>query len=97
MAQKALQVVRLLEDFKRSHLSESERNKMDVSSDDHRAPKRPWEDLGQDGAANGDQTGDVSTLDSCIPSRKFIDLIVEVCFWRRQSTVDCRARYANYP
>lgn len=63
MSQKALQVVRLLEDFKRAHIPESERNKlgdpMYGSSDDHRAPKRPWEDMAQ-GGNNGDPPEEVS-------------------------------------
>lgn len=59
MSQKALQVVRLLEDFKRAHLPDSERNKLGDPSEDHRAPKRPWEDMAQEGAANGDQSGEV--------------------------------------
>jgi hypothetical protein len=86
MSQKALQVVRLLEDFKRAHLPESERNKLDDpvhgASDDHRAPKRPWEDMGQDGAPNGDQAGDVSHLHSsgCIVLFRLTDFLVRL--WR---------------
>ncbi|XP_006459254.1 hypothetical protein AGABI2DRAFT_177253 [Agaricus bisporus var. bisporus H97] len=53
MSQKALQVVRLLEEFKRAHVPDSERNKLGDSmyeaSEDHRAPKRPWEDMVQGG------------------------------------------------
>ncbi len=63
MSQKALQVVRILEDFRREHVSENERNKMpdsiQGSPEDYRAPKRPWEDMAQE-ATNDDPPVDVS-------------------------------------
>lgn len=65
MSQKALQVVRLLEEFKRAHVPDSERNKLGDSmyeaSEDHRAPKRPWEDMVQ-GGNNADSPEGVSRL-----------------------------------
>lgn len=74
MSQKALQVVRLLEDFRREHLPESERNKIadsiQGSPEDHRAPKRPWEDMVQEGAASGDSPADVSFLCVCVASNR---------------------------
>lgn len=53
MSQRAVEVVRLLEEYRRLNLPESERVKMDNASvitppDDHRPPKRPWEDMEQD-------------------------------------------------
>ncbi|KAG6865786.1 hypothetical protein C0991_011778 [Blastosporella zonata] len=52
MSQRATEVVRLLEEYRRLNLPESERIKMnDVAMsppDDHRPPKRPWEDMSQD-------------------------------------------------
>jgi rhodanese-related sulfurtransferase len=68
MSQKALQVVRLLEEFKRVHIPDSERTKlgdpMYEASEDHRAPKRPWEDMAQ-GGNNADVPEDVSCLLVC--------------------------------
>ena len=54
MSQRAVQVVRLLEEYRRANFPEVERVKMDTAiamtpPDDHRPPKRPWEDLSQDG------------------------------------------------
>ncbi|KAJ7592908.1 hypothetical protein C8J56DRAFT_1002894 [Mycena floridula] len=52
MAQRANQVVRLLEELRRMHLPEEELVKADSNhvdvADDHRPPKRPWEDMSQD-------------------------------------------------
>ncbi|KAG6862460.1 hypothetical protein C0995_000006 [Termitomyces sp. Mi166 len=53
MSHRAAEVVRLLEEYRRLNLPESERVKMDSSMamtppDDHRPPKRPWEDISQD-------------------------------------------------
>ncbi|KAF5372778.1 hypothetical protein D9615_010134 [Tricholomella constricta] len=51
MSQRAVEVVRLLEEYRRLNLPESERVKMDTvitPPDDHRPPKRPWEDMSQD-------------------------------------------------
>ncbi|KAF8643234.1 hypothetical protein AX16_009123 [Volvariella volvacea WC 439] len=44
MTRTAHHVVRLVDDYRRAHIPESERNKMDTS-EDHRPPKRPWEDM----------------------------------------------------
>ncbi|KAF5340873.1 hypothetical protein D9758_012151 [Tetrapyrgos nigripes] len=64
MANKANEVVRLLEELRRMNMPEAERVKQpEVSAvpvaaattppspDDHRPPKRPWEDMSQDGQA----------------------------------------------
>jgi len=56
MSQRAGQVVRLLEGLRRMSLPESERLKLEASGehnspDDHRPPKRPWED--QNGTEGG--------------------------------------------
>jgi hypothetical protein len=61
MSQRAIQVVRLLEEYRRANFPEVERIKMDnaadiTPSDDHRPPKRPWEDMSQDGNADGAET-----------------------------------------
>ncbi|KAG5647330.1 hypothetical protein DXG03_000398 [Asterophora parasitica] len=53
MSHRAVEVVRLLEEYRRFNLPESERVKMDNAAaitppDDHRPPKRPWEDMSQD-------------------------------------------------
>jgi hypothetical protein len=55
MAQRAAQVVRLLEELRRMTHPDADRLKMDALSaaDDHRPPKRPWEDLSQEGAEGG--------------------------------------------
>ncbi|KAG6900832.1 hypothetical protein C0993_000151 [Termitomyces sp. T159_Od127] len=52
MSHLAVEVVRLLEEYRRLNLPESERVKMDntmamTPPDDHRPPKRPWEDMSQ--------------------------------------------------
>lgn len=54
MSQRAIAVVRLLEEYRRINLPEAERAKLlndpgRVSPDDTRLPKRPWEDMSQDG------------------------------------------------
>ena len=56
MTQRANHVVRLLEEFRRLYAPEGV--KIDVpsimSSDDHRPPKRPWEDMSQEGTTNAE-------------------------------------------
>ncbi|KAG6821325.1 hypothetical protein H0H93_000186 [Arthromyces matolae] len=57
MSQRAAEVVRLLEEYRRLNLPESERVKLDnavamTPPDDHRPPKRPWEDLSQEETSN---------------------------------------------
>ncbi|KAK7463377.1 hypothetical protein VKT23_006732 [Stygiomarasmius scandens] len=62
MANKANEVVKLLEELRRLSMAEPERIKVDTpavaaavvasSPDDHRPPKRPWEDMSQDGQAS---------------------------------------------
>ncbi|GLB40279.1 putative zinc finger binding to DNA consensus sequence [AT]GATA[AG] [Lyophyllum shimeji] len=52
MSHRAVEVVRLLEEYRRLNLPESERAKLDSATvitppDDHRPPKRPWEDMAQ--------------------------------------------------
>lgn len=61
MSQRAMEVVRLLEEYRRANFPEVERVKIDTTvamtpPDDHRPPKRPWEDLSQDGNAAGAET-----------------------------------------
>ncbi|KAG6857391.1 hypothetical protein H0H87_004753 [Tephrocybe sp. NHM501043] len=61
MSHRAAEVVRLLEEYRRLNLPESERAKMDVVAmtppDDHRPPKRPWEDMSQEeNSGLGDST-----------------------------------------
>jgi hypothetical protein len=61
MSKRAMQVVRLLEEYRRANFPEVERVKMDTAvamtpPDDHRPPKRPWEDLSQDGNTAGAET-----------------------------------------
>jgi hypothetical protein len=75
MSQRAMQVVRLLEEYRRVNFPEVERVKMDSAvamtpPDDHRPPKRPWEDLSQDGNAAGAETAapEVFALHSFIES-----------------------------
>jgi len=65
MANKANEVVKLLEELRRMSMPEPERIKVDTpavaaavvtsSPDDHRPPKRPWEDMSQDGQASAAQ------------------------------------------
>ena len=66
MSQKAQETVHLLEDFEKTHLSENEctniADPLHGLSEDHRAPKRPWEDMGQEDFPNSDQAGDVCHL-----------------------------------
>lgn len=54
MNTRAVTVVRLLEEFRRMSIPEDERDKLEASSsmEDHRPPKRPWEDISQ-GPGNG--------------------------------------------
>jgi len=55
MTHRAGQVVRLLEELRRMTHPEVDRLKIDTSvgglnsAEDHRPPKRPWEDLSRDG------------------------------------------------
>lgn len=53
MSQRALTVVRLLDEYRRSILPESERSKVNdvahTSPEDSRPPKRPWEEMSQEG------------------------------------------------
>ncbi|KAF9068974.1 hypothetical protein BDP27DRAFT_1402890 [Rhodocollybia butyracea] len=64
MARRANEVVRLLEVLRRME-PEGDRHKIESTTssaltstpDDHRPPKRPWEDMAQDGQASGDDTG----------------------------------------
>jgi hypothetical protein len=58
MSQRAIQVVRLLEEYRRLNFPEAERTKFESAAtitppDDHRPPKRPWEDMSQDGNTAG--------------------------------------------
>jgi hypothetical protein len=55
MNTRAVTVVRLLEEFRRMSIPEDERDKMDSSSsmEDHRPPKRPWEDISHDPGGDG--------------------------------------------
>lgn len=89
MSQKAQEIVHLLEDFKRSHLPENERTKIGDplrgSSEDHRAPKRPWEDMGQDGSANSDQAEDV-----CYPMSPSV--CIETDWLRLSSPLEIKPR-----
>ena len=52
MSRRAAEVVRLLEEYRRANLPESERVKLDsaaaIISADARPPKRPWEELSRD-------------------------------------------------
>jgi hypothetical protein len=49
MTRRAAEVVRRIEDYRRLYASESERKSENASAiEDHRLPKRPWEDLSQD-------------------------------------------------
>lgn len=57
--QRASEVVRLLEDYKRLAHPEFEREATEPittprSSEDHRPPKRPWEDISQDDTAQNE-------------------------------------------
>ncbi|TFK40179.1 hypothetical protein BDQ12DRAFT_664683 [Crucibulum laeve] len=57
MSHRAAAVVRLLEDFRRANLPETERKMVaetanaNASPEESRPPKRPWEDMSQDGGA----------------------------------------------
>lgn len=68
MSQRAIQVVRLLEEYRRLNFPEAERTKFEnaaaaiTSPDDHRPPKRPWEDMSQDGNAGGPETASYSEV-----------------------------------
>jgi hypothetical protein len=67
MSQHANVVMRLCEELKRLSLSEGELAKGSAPAvpppEEHRAPKRPWEDLSADGAAGTD--AEVSTCHHC--------------------------------
>ena len=64
MARRANDVVRLLDILRRmddpdgaeGSKDENSPEAMPVSPDDHRPPKRPWEDMSQDGQVAGDDT-----------------------------------------
>ncbi|KAF9267991.1 hypothetical protein L218DRAFT_656378 [Marasmius fiardii PR-910] len=57
MASRANEVVRLLEELRRSNATEGQRivkNDNMVSAEDHRPPKRPWEDMAEEGQVSPD-------------------------------------------
>ncbi|CAA7267053.1 unnamed protein product [Cyclocybe aegerita] len=75
MSQRAVAVVRLLEELRRMQLPEGDRgapvgagavpgggDTMQQSPDDHRPPKRPWEDISQDEGGAGTQAGGVTEV-----------------------------------
>ena len=58
MSRRAAEVIRLLEEYRRVNIPES---KLDsaaaiISADDHRPPKRPWEELSQEDDVAGNET-----------------------------------------
>lgn len=67
MKDRATEVVRLLEELRRMNLPEAERNQIESLSasalgsappEEYRPPKRPWEDMSQDGVgASGQDPG----------------------------------------
>jgi hypothetical protein len=64
MSQRAKEVVHLLEEYKRLAHPDFERGLMESvgtsrSSEDHRPPKRPWEDMAQE----GDEVNDAAFVD----------------------------------
>ncbi|KAH7868397.1 uncharacterized protein C8R40DRAFT_842459 [Lentinula edodes] len=66
MARRASEVVRLLEVLRQMDGSEDSSSKNEevpssipTSPDDHRPPKRPWEDMARDGQASGDDTAGI--------------------------------------
>lgn len=66
MAQKANEVVRLLEDLRRMYSPDGQDNaKTDNlnagTPDDHRPPKRPWEEMSKDGLDGTQETHEVRT------------------------------------
>jgi len=61
MSRRAAEVVRLLEEYRRLNLPESERARLGSAApitpaDDHRPPKRPWEELSQEDDVAGNET-----------------------------------------
>jgi hypothetical protein len=69
MSHRAAEVARLLEEYRRLNLPESERVKLDSAAaitppddQDHRPPKRPWEDISQDENAGGAESGSYSEV-----------------------------------
>lgn len=61
MSRRAVEVVRLLEEYRRFTLPEADRVKLDSGTaitppDDYRPPKRPWEDMSQDDHAIGTES-----------------------------------------
>lgn len=104
MARHANQVVRLLEDLRRMSLPESERGvKVDSSnnvgavnsSDDHRPPKRPWEDMAQDRPNGADEnsatTHEVRCLDPVclLPRRTCLELCQQLIDHTHVTAVPC--------
>ena len=55
MSRLAVQVVHMLEEWKRNNVTEVELDSANsfVATDDSRPPKRPWEDVSRDGAQDG--------------------------------------------
>lgn len=99
MTQRATQVVRLLEEFRRINLPEVERAKLDSaaslnSADDHRPPKRPWEDMSQDGAVGAELPAVCNFFYLVSIKNIFINYITAIF---GQTTVHCRTRHGDHP
>ena len=78
MSQHALTVVRLLEELQRLNFSDGEEARIEAdpmhqSPDDPRPPKRPWEDISQEGGSMPDPS---SFVDVCLCKYGGIDMIL---------------------
>ena len=95
MGQRANIVMRLCEELKRLSLSEGELAKGPAPAvpppEEHRPPKRPWEDISADGAAGTD----AEVCNDFIPFRCLCgDLII--AYLPRIGASNCRGRYGAY-
>jgi hypothetical protein len=96
MGQRANIVMRLCEELKRLSLSDGELAKGPAASvpppEEHRPPKRPWEDISADGAAGTDAevcNDFAHCLGACA------DYLI-IAYLRRIGAGNCRGRYGAY-
>lgn len=92
MGQRASVVIRLCEELKRLSLSEGELAKgpaiVPPPQEEHRPPKRPWEDPSADGATGAD--AEVSER-----SRSLCGFLI-IAYLRRVGAGYCRGRYGAH-
>ncbi|KAI3608008.1 gata-type sexual development transcription factor [Moniliophthora roreri] len=89
MSAHAHNVVRLLEELRRESMDDEHiKNDSDSASvDDHRPPKRPWEDMAQDGHVEGDSSINYDEYDDVsVPGQSTAEQDMELIRTKRATT-----------